>query len=82
MWLLRVSVVAGAVAVYVWALPSALGLNRPSASNGYPYGYSDPNGNAYGQQKVPMCHNHRTILVPPPSVAAHLAKGDTIGACP
>lgn len=33
-------------------------------------------------RKVPMCHNGKTIMVDERAVAAHLAKGDTLGACP
>lgn len=81
-WLLRMAVVMAAVAAYVWALPSAFGLNGSSSKDGYPYGNSYPYGNAYGQDRVPMCHKGHTILVSPPAVAEHLADGDTLGACP
>lgn len=33
-------------------------------------------------RKVQMCHRGRTIMVDERAVAAHLAKGDTLGACP
>ena len=33
-------------------------------------------------RKVLMCHNGTTIFVAANSVAAHLAKGDTLGPCP
>ena len=33
-------------------------------------------------QKVTLCHKGRTISVPEPAVAAHLAHGDTLGPCP
>ena len=71
-WLLRLTVVALAVAAYVWALPTAFGLDSSSSSSGY----------AYGKQKVPICHKGKTKFVPPPAVAAHLAHGDTPGPCP
>jgi hypothetical protein len=80
-WLLRLSVVAVAVAAYVWMLPSAFGLNQSSGDGGYPYPY-ESGGNAYGHDRVPICHNGRTIEVAPPAVAAHLAHGDSLGACP
>ena len=76
--LLRVVVVVVAVATYVWALPSAFGLNGSSSNDGYPYPY--PYGN--GGSRVPICHKGQTILIAPEAVAAHLAHGDRIGACP
>ncbi len=35
----------------------------------------------YGQSKVDMCHNGRTVSVAAPAVPAHQAQGDTVGAC-
>lgn len=35
-----------------------------------------------GQDKVVICHNNKnTLTVATPAVAAHLAHGDTLGAC-
>jgi hypothetical protein len=75
-WLLRLTVVALAVAAYVWALPTAFGLDGSSSSSSYSYGH------AYGKNKVPICHKGKTKFVPLPAVAAHLAHGDTPGPCP
>jgi hypothetical protein len=36
----------------------------------------------YGQEKVTICHKERqTLEVAEPGVAAHVAHGDTLGAC-
>jgi uncharacterized protein YcfJ len=36
----------------------------------------------YGEEKVEICHKGKTTLsVAAPAVEAHLAHGDTIGAC-
>jgi hypothetical protein len=42
-------------------------------------GQNGDNGN--GQTKVLICHNGNTIEVAEPAVSAHLAHGDTLGAC-
>jgi hypothetical protein len=34
------------------------------------------------EEKVTLCHNGHTITVAASAVAAHLAQGDTLGACP
>lgn len=48
--------------------------------------YAQGNGN--GQEKVAVCHippgnpaNGQTLTLPEPAVKAHLAHGDTLGAC-
>ena len=38
-------------------------------------------GNGRGQEKVTICHKGQTITVARPAVDAHLAHGDTEGAC-
>lgn len=62
-----------ALAIVVVALPAA-------------GAYAQGNGN--GQQKVAVCHippgnpaNGQTLTLPEPAVKAHLAHGDTLGAC-
>jgi hypothetical protein len=69
-----------AAAAYMWVLPSAFGVGGSGSSS---YGYSYPYGNAYGQNRVPVCHEGQTILIALPAVAAHLAQhpGDTLGPC-
>jgi len=37
---------------------------------------------SYGQDKVTICHNGKTMQVAAPAVQAHLNHGDTLGACP
>ncbi|GAB4323723.1 MAG: hypothetical protein Kow0059_19090 [Candidatus Sumerlaeia bacterium] len=55
--------------------------NNGNGNNGN-YGNSDPNGNAWGHYKIPVCHKGRkTLWLPAPAVAAHLAHGDTLGEC-
>ncbi len=39
------------------------------------------NGKGNGQEKVTICHKGQTITIARPAVAAHLAHGDTEGAC-
>jgi len=72
----RVLTVAVAIALTAWALPAAFGSNgngRSSAAGAY--------GNAYGLHRVAVCHKGHTIYIAPPAVTAHLAHGDTMGAC-
>lgn len=38
-------------------------------------------GKGNGREKVTLCHNGHTITVGAPAVDAHLAHGDTLGAC-
>jgi hypothetical protein len=77
-WFVRLLVVAIAVAAYVSALPTAFGLDGSSSSASYGYAY----GNAYGKERVTLCHSGTTLSVALPSLAAHLAHGDTVGPCP
>lgn len=35
----------------------------------------------YGQQKVTICHNGKTLTVGAPAAKAHLDHGDTVGPC-
>lgn len=35
----------------------------------------------YGQEKVMICHNGKTMTVAAPAAQAHVKHGDTIGAC-
>jgi hypothetical protein len=80
-WSARVGVVLVALAAYIWMLPAAFGGGETSSSS---YGYAYPYGNAYGQNRVPVCHNGTTIQVPMATVAEYLAQhpGDTLGPCP
>jgi len=49
--------------------------------NGKGKGNGNGNGTGKGQEKVAICHKGQTITVARPAVAAHLAHGDTEGAC-
>ena len=42
----------------------------------------DPAAAQYGRQRQPVCHNGRTLFLPPPAFQAHLRHGDTAGPCP
>jgi len=44
-------------------------------------GHGKGKGKGKGKEKVTICHNGQTITVARPAVAAHLAHGDTEGAC-
>ena len=70
----RLLAVAAAIAGTAWILPSAFGSSKPSAAQG-------AYGNAYGLHRVAICHKGHTIYVAEPAVPAHLAHGDSIGAC-
>ena len=67
-----------AVGLSVWTPPTAFGSSgsgTDTSSQGAAY------GKAYGHQRVAVCHNGHTIMIPPPAVPAHLAHGDTLGPC-
>lgn len=44
-------------------------------------GQNGDGGSGNGQQKVMLCHKGKTLTVGGPAVDAHLAHGDTLGAC-
>jgi hypothetical protein len=77
---------ATAVVLAAFAAVAGAGLSSNSSSaSEYQYG---PGSHQYGQ-KVTLCHHTHskkhpavTITVGAPAVAAHLKKGDTVGACP
>jgi hypothetical protein len=57
---------------------SALASTLVPTTSAHPYPYGP-----YGQhEKTTMCHNGVTITVDDVAVPAHLAQGDTLGACP
>ena len=64
----------GALTAHASALTS--NLVPTTSARQYPYG-------PYGQnEKTTLCHNGVTITVDDAAVPAHLAHGDTLGACP
>ena len=54
------------------------------AGNGEPAerGNEAEHGRGEGQQKVSLCHKHKTITVGAPALDAHLNHGDSKGVCP
>ena len=76
-WFVRFLVVVVAAVAYIFALPSAFGLDSSSSSSSYGYSYAY----AYGQDKVAICHMGQTLMIPMPALAGHLGHGDTIGPC-
>ena len=78
---LRAISIASIAGVLVWAASAAPIVSTGSAqSQAFGYGY--------GAGKVTICHippgnpgNAHTITVGAPAVSAHLAHGDTLGAC-
>jgi hypothetical protein len=75
--------VAASVAVLILSACSAANPAGPSAVLPAP-AVSDGDGSVSaqaGQPKVILCHQGQTLSVAQPSVAAHLAHGDTLGAC-
>ena len=75
---------AAVLAAFAAVAGAGLSSNSSSASE-YQYG---PGSHQYWQ-KVTLCHHTHskkhpavTITVGAPAVAAHLKKGDTVGACP
>jgi hypothetical protein len=53
--------------------PSGRTMGAESARNG--------EGGGAGQDKVVLCHKHKTLTVGAPAQAAHLRHGDSLGAC-
>jgi len=47
----------------------------------YPPDEEVQQGNAYGYDKITICHKGKTIEVPLPALEAHLKHGDYEGAC-
>jgi hypothetical protein len=75
--------VAASVAVLILSACSAANPVGPSAVLPAPAA-SDGDGSVTaqaGQPKVTLCHQGQTLSVAQPSVAAHLAHGDSLGAC-
>ena len=66
--------IAVGLALVGLGLPSCSDINQPTEEG--------PNlGLAKGKEKVTICHKNETITVAAPALPAHLAHGDTQGAC-
>ena len=76
----------GLAALAATLVLSACGAESPLQPTAVPEARAsyEPDGAATamgGQPKVTICHKGETITVAQPAVSAHLAHGDTVGAC-